>query len=109
LDGARDVPHDGGRRLSIFETGQVSGKGLFATIRDHYPRWVLYATLVGVMLGNTIEAAADLGGMAAALNLLVPIPIPRIVVRRRAYSSPCKFGGPISSSATSSDGLRSPY
>jgi Mn2+/Fe2+ NRAMP family transporter len=80
LDGARDVPHDGGRRLSIFETGQVSGKGLFATIRDHYPRWVLYATLVGVMLGNTIEAAADLGGMAAALNLLVPIPIPWIVV-----------------------------
>src|SRR2546430_3196810 len=60
--------------------GQVAGQGLFAVIRAHYPRWLLYATLMGVMIGNTIEAAADLGGMAAALNLLVPLPIPWIVV-----------------------------
>lgn len=60
--------------------GQVAGQGLFAVIRDHYPRWLLYATLVGVMIGNTIEAAADLGGMAAALNLFIPLPIPWIVV-----------------------------
>jgi Mn2+/Fe2+ NRAMP family transporter len=59
--------------------GQVAGQGLFAVMRDHYPRWLLYATLVGVMIGNTIEAAADLGGMAAALNLFVPLPIPWIV------------------------------
>jgi Mn2+/Fe2+ NRAMP family transporter len=52
---------------------------LFAVIRHYYPRWLLYATLTGVMLGNTIEAAADLGGMAAALNLLIPLPIPWIV------------------------------
>src|SRR5919206_4029921 len=32
------------------------------------------------MIGNTIEAAADLGGMAAAINLYVPLPIPLIVV-----------------------------
>ena len=60
--------------------GQVAGQGLFAVIRRYYPRWLLYATLIGVMIGNTIEAAADLGGMAAALNLLVPLPIPWIVV-----------------------------
>jgi Mn2+/Fe2+ NRAMP family transporter len=54
--------------------GQVSGKGLFDVIRDHYPRWILSVSLVGVLIGNTIEAAADLGGMAAALNLLIPIP-----------------------------------
>ncbi|HEU4648173.1 MAG TPA: Nramp family divalent metal transporter [Gemmatimonadales bacterium] len=60
--------------------GQVAGQGLFAVIRKHYPRWVLYPTLVAVVLGNTIEAAADLGGMAAAANLLIPIPIPLIVV-----------------------------
>src|SRR5690349_20063177 len=60
--------------------GQVSGKGLFAVIRDHYPRWILHATLVGVLIGNTIEAAADLGGMAAALNLLVPISVGWLVV-----------------------------
>src|ERR1044071_8589011 len=44
--------------------GQVAGKGLFAVIRDRYPR-LLWPTLVGVLIGNTFEAAADLGGMAA--------------------------------------------
>ncbi len=60
--------------------GQVSGRGLFQAIRDYMPRWVLWATLIGVLLGNTIEAAADLGGMAAAINLFVPLPIPLIVI-----------------------------
>lgn len=52
--------------------GQVTGKGLFDVIRDHYPRPVLWITLVGVLIGNTFEAAADLGGMAAALQLVLP-------------------------------------
>src|SRR5947208_1851086 len=56
--------------------GQVSGRGLFHVIRDYYPRWLLWAVLIGVVIGNTIEAAADLGGMAAALNLFIPLPIP---------------------------------
>jgi NRAMP (natural resistance-associated macrophage protein)-like metal ion transporter len=59
--------------------GQVSGKGLFHVIKDNYPRWLLWPTLIGVLIGNTIEAAADLGGMAAAINLFVPVPIPAIV------------------------------
>lgn len=58
--------------------GQVSGRGLFRVIHDFYPRWLLWAVLSGVMIGNTIEAAADLAGMAAAVNLFVPIPIPWI-------------------------------
>jgi NRAMP (natural resistance-associated macrophage protein)-like metal ion transporter len=56
--------------------GQVSGRGLFRVIRDFYPRWLLWAVLGGVMIGNTIEAAADLAGMAAAINMFVAIPIP---------------------------------
>lgn len=60
--------------------GQVGGKGLFDALRDHYPRLILWPTLIGVMIGNTVEAAADLGGMAAALNLFIPVPIPIIVV-----------------------------
>jgi len=52
--------------------GQVTGKGLFAVIRDHYSRRVLWITLVGVLIGNTFEAAADLGGMAAAMQLVLP-------------------------------------
>ncbi|MER8863113.1 Nramp family divalent metal transporter [Mesorhizobium sp. M0751] len=60
--------------------GQVSGRGLFHVIKDFYPRWLLWAVLLGVLIGNTIEAAADLGGMAAAINIFVPLPIPLIVL-----------------------------
>jgi NRAMP (natural resistance-associated macrophage protein)-like metal ion transporter len=60
--------------------GQVYGKGLFAAIRDYYPRWVLYTTLAGAVVGNIIEAAADLGGVCASLQPLLPVPLPLIVV-----------------------------
>jgi NRAMP (natural resistance-associated macrophage protein)-like metal ion transporter len=60
--------------------GQVTGRGLFHVIKEHYPRWILWPALIGVLIGNVIEAAADLGGMAAAVNLFVPIPIPLIVI-----------------------------
>lgn len=59
--------------------GQVYGKGLFDSIRDRFPRWVLYPILAGGVIGNVIEAAADLGGIAAALNLHLPLAIPAIV------------------------------
>jgi NRAMP (natural resistance-associated macrophage protein)-like metal ion transporter len=60
--------------------GQVTGKGLFAVIKQYYPRWILWPALVGVLIGNVIEAAADLGGMAAAIELFVPVSVPLIVV-----------------------------
>lgn len=60
--------------------GQVSGKGLFHNLKEHYSRWLLWPTLVGVLIGNVIEAAADLGGMAAAIALFVPGPSWLIVV-----------------------------
>jgi Mn2+/Fe2+ NRAMP family transporter len=60
--------------------GQVTGRGLFNAIRHRFPRWILWLALIGVLIGNTIEAAADLGGMAAAINLLVPISPPWIVL-----------------------------
>src|SRR3954471_4272625 len=45
--------------------GQVSGQSLFAVIRERYPRYVFYPALIGAVIGNVIEAAADLGGIAA--------------------------------------------
>src|SRR3954452_16631107 len=60
--------------------GQVAGEGLFAVLRKHYPRWFLYPTLVAVLIGNVIEAGADLGGVASAVNLLVPVPTGALVV-----------------------------
>jgi Mn2+/Fe2+ NRAMP family transporter len=51
--------------------GQVTGKGLFDVIRDHYPRWILQCALVGVLVGNTIERGPTSAGWP----------------RRRAFSS----------------------
>jgi Mn2+/Fe2+ NRAMP family transporter len=54
--------------------GQVSGKGLFSVIGDRYSAWILWPTLIGVLFGNTIEAAANLAGMAACLDIFIPAP-----------------------------------
>ncbi len=60
--------------------GQVTGRGLFAVIRENYSKWLLYFFLITAVAGNVIEAGADLGGMAAALNVIVPVPISGMVV-----------------------------
>lgn len=54
--------------------GLVTGEGLFSVLRRRSPRWLLFLVLVGVIIGNIIEAGADIGGMAAAVGLLVPVP-----------------------------------
>ena len=51
----------------------VTGKGLAAIIRATLPRWVLELAVVLVSGANTVNIAADLASMAAALRLLVPI------------------------------------
>jgi NRAMP (natural resistance-associated macrophage protein)-like metal ion transporter len=60
--------------------GLVTGEGLFAVIRRHYSRPFLLTVLAGVLIGNTIEAGADIGGMAAALNVIVPVPIKGLIL-----------------------------
>jgi NRAMP (natural resistance-associated macrophage protein)-like metal ion transporter len=54
--------------------GQVTGKGLFRVVSERYPKWVMWPMLIGVLAGNTIEAGADIAGMAASLNIFLPIP-----------------------------------
>jgi NRAMP (natural resistance-associated macrophage protein)-like metal ion transporter len=54
--------------------GQVTGQGLFSVLRNHFPRWLLYTILAGVIAGNTIEAGADIGGMSAAVTIFIPAP-----------------------------------
>src|SRR3982751_1531900 len=52
--------------------GQVTGQGFFRVLRSHAPRWLTFVVLAGVVTGNTIEAGADIGGMAAAIGILIP-------------------------------------
>lgn len=51
----------------------VTGKGLAAIIKTRMPRWVLVLAVLLVAIANTVNIAADLSIMSAALGLLVPI------------------------------------
>lgn len=66
--------------------GQVTGQGLFGVLRGHFPRWLLYFILTGVVIGNTIEAGADIGGMSAAIGIPVHLPQTVIVLAVTAIS-----------------------
>jgi Mn2+/Fe2+ NRAMP family transporter len=54
---------------------------------------VLTPLIVMAFIGNVIEAAADLGGMGAALNLLIPIPIPLLVAGSSAVIYAVQYFG----------------
>ncbi len=51
--------------------GRVTGHGLAANIREHYPAWLLRGVVGLLLAANTINIAVDLGAMAAALRLLI--------------------------------------
>ena len=57
---------------ACMRVGAVTGKGLAAVIREHYPRYVLFPLVLLVVLANTLNIGADLGAMAAAAQLLLP-------------------------------------
>jgi NRAMP (natural resistance-associated macrophage protein)-like metal ion transporter len=52
--------------------GLVTGRGLAGALREHYPR-ALYPAVIALVIANTLNAGADIGAIAAAINLLVPI------------------------------------
>jgi len=54
--------------------GLVTGKGITTIVKEHYGRTVLYAVVGLVVIANTINIGADLGAMASAAQLLVPVP-----------------------------------
>ena len=60
--------------------GRVTGHGIAGSIRLHYPRWLLYAIVALLLAANIINLGADLGAMAAALNLMIGGPIHVYVV-----------------------------
>jgi NRAMP (natural resistance-associated macrophage protein)-like metal ion transporter len=54
--------------------GLVTGKGIAAIVKRHYSKWVLYSVVGLVVIANTINIGADIGAMASAAELLVPVP-----------------------------------
>ncbi len=60
--------------------GMVSGMGLAGALRKHYPSWLVYSAISLLLIANTITAGVDIGAIAAAINLLIPIPAIVLVV-----------------------------
>ena len=54
--------------------GAVTGKGIATVIRENYSKKVLFGAVFLVLIANTINIGADIGAMAAALDLIIPIP-----------------------------------
>ena len=67
--------------------GKTSGKGLTTLVKQHYPAWLVYPFCLLLVVANTVTIGADLGAMAAGINLLsglsaraVLVPIALLVV-----------------------------
>jgi NRAMP (natural resistance-associated macrophage protein)-like metal ion transporter len=60
--------------------GLVAGMGLAGVLRNYYSRWLLYPAILALVVANTINAGADIGAIAAAINLIVPVPIVFMIV-----------------------------
>jgi NRAMP (natural resistance-associated macrophage protein)-like metal ion transporter len=53
----------------------VTGEGLAAIMRKRLPRWLAYGLASLVIVANTFNVGADLGGMADAIRLVLPLPV----------------------------------
>jgi NRAMP (natural resistance-associated macrophage protein)-like metal ion transporter len=62
------------------KVGMVSGRGLAGVLRQHYPSTLLYPAVLALVIANTLNAGADIGAIAAGINLLIPVPIAVLVV-----------------------------
>ena len=62
------------------KVGMVSGMGLASVLRRHYSRKVLVTAVFALLVANTINAGADIGAIAAAINLFVPVPVYMLVI-----------------------------
>lgn len=59
--------------------GLVTGTGIAGVMRKHHPRSVLFLAILLLLVANVINIGADLGAMAAAIQLVLPLPFPVIL------------------------------
>jgi NRAMP (natural resistance-associated macrophage protein)-like metal ion transporter len=60
-------------QLMCARLGLVTRRGLASVLRKHYPPWLLWFACSLLLIGNTINIAADLSGMGAGAELLTHI------------------------------------
>jgi len=62
-----------GVQMMCARLGMVTGRGLAGVIRKRYPRWVLWGACLLLVIANTVNIGADLGGMAATTQLITGV------------------------------------
>ncbi len=67
------LPFQAGVQEACARIGAVTGKGIAAVVKQHYSKKILYAVVLLVLVANTINIGANIGAMAAAAGLIVPI------------------------------------
>jgi NRAMP (natural resistance-associated macrophage protein)-like metal ion transporter len=60
-------------QLICARIGLVTGGGLAAAIRQHYPRPFLYVACLLLLVANVFNIAADLSGMAGVTHMLIGV------------------------------------
>src|ERR1700677_3208766 len=61
-------------QLMCAPLGMVTGQGLGGVIRKRYPRWILWAACLLLIVANIFNIAADLGGMGDAMHMVTGLP-----------------------------------
>lgn len=67
------LPFQTGVQEACARIGAVTGKGIAAVVKQYYSKKILYGVVLLVLIANTINIGADIGAMAAAANLIIPI------------------------------------
>ncbi|MFX1676411.1 divalent metal cation transporter [Paraburkholderia sp. A2WS-5] len=67
--------------------GRVTGRGLASNMRAFGPRWIVIVLVLLLAIANTINIAADLAAMGAAIHLLVHGPEQLYTVALGAFSA----------------------
>ncbi len=75
--------------------GLVTGMGLAGLMRRNFPRLVILPVISLLVIANTINAGADIGAIAASVNLLLPklhiisliIPVSLIILALQVWGS----------------------
>jgi NRAMP (natural resistance-associated macrophage protein)-like metal ion transporter len=66
---------------ACMRVGAVTGQGLAAVVRDHYPKAVLYPVVGLLVAANTFNIGSDIGAMASSTRLLLPgVPVAVLAV-----------------------------
>ncbi len=66
--------------------GMVTGYGLSGVIRRNYSKRVLYFAIFILLFANTMNIGANLGAMASALGLIVPLPFTILLISMTAMT-----------------------